>query len=49
MAQAWRIVDPVLEAFEEGDVPLARYEAGTWGPEEADELLRRDGRGWRRP
>ena len=44
VAQAWRIVDPVLEAFEEGDVPLARYEAGTWGPEEADELLRRDGR-----
>ncbi len=49
VAQAWRIVDPVLEAFEEGDVPLARYEAGTWGPEEADDLLRRDGRGWRRP
>ena len=49
VAQAWRIVDPVLEAFEEGHVPLARYEAGTWGPEEADELLRRDGRGWRRP
>ena len=43
VAQAWRIVDPVLQAFEEGDVPLARYEAGTWGPDEADELLRRDG------
>jgi glucose-6-phosphate 1-dehydrogenase len=49
VAQAWRIVDPVLEAFEEGHVPLARYEAGSWGPEEADDLLRRDGRGWRRP
>ncbi len=49
VAQAWRIVDPVLEAFEEGHVPLARYEAGTWGPEEADELLRHDQRGWRRP
>jgi len=49
VAQAWRIVDPVLEAFEEGDLPLARYEAGTWGPPEADALLDRDGRRWRKP
>jgi glucose-6-phosphate 1-dehydrogenase len=25
------------------------YEAGTWGPEPAAELLRKDGREWRRP
>jgi glucose-6-phosphate 1-dehydrogenase len=49
VAQAWRIVDPVLEAFEEGDLPLARYEAGSWGPPEADHLLDRDGRRWRKP
>ncbi len=49
VAQAWRIVDPVLEAFEGGDLPLARYEAGTWGPPEADHLLDRDGRRWRKP
>jgi glucose-6-phosphate 1-dehydrogenase len=49
VAQAWRIVDPVLESFEEGDLPLARYEAGTWGPPEADALLDRDGRRWRKP
>ncbi|HJV08661.1 MAG TPA: glucose-6-phosphate dehydrogenase, partial [Acidimicrobiales bacterium] len=49
VAQAWRIVDPVLAAFEEGDLPLARYEAGTWGPPEADYLLDRDGRRWRKP
>ena len=49
VAQAWRIVDPVLEAFEEGDLPLARYEAGTWGPPEADALVDRDGRRWRKP
>ncbi|MDQ6910521.1 MAG: glucose-6-phosphate dehydrogenase [Actinomycetota bacterium] len=47
--QAWRIVDPVLTAWEEDDVPLARYEAGSWGPREADMLLERDGRRWRRP
>ncbi len=49
VAQAWRICDPVLEAFAEGDLPLARYEAGTWGPPEADALLDRDGRRWRKP
>jgi glucose-6-phosphate 1-dehydrogenase len=47
--QAWRICDPVLTAWDEGDAPLARYEAGTWGPAEADRLLEDHGRRWRRP
>ncbi|HEV3400634.1 MAG TPA: glucose-6-phosphate dehydrogenase [Acidimicrobiales bacterium] len=47
--QAWRICDPVLTAWEQGDVPLARYEAGTWGPSEADRLLEEHGRRWRKP
>jgi len=47
--QAWRICDPVLSAWEEGDAPLARYEAGTWGPAEADRLLEADRRKWRKP
>jgi glucose-6-phosphate 1-dehydrogenase len=47
--QAWRIVEPLLEAWQNRDAPLARYEAGTWGPREADELLAREGRQWRRP
>jgi len=25
------------------------YAAGSWGPAEAEELLERDGRSWRRP
>jgi glucose-6-phosphate 1-dehydrogenase len=29
------------------DVPT--YPAGAWGPKEADDLLQRDGRKWRRP
>jgi glucose-6-phosphate 1-dehydrogenase len=32
---SWRLFDPVL-AY---DLPLHRYEAGTWGPPEADGLL----------
>lgn len=31
------------------DVPLHSYEAGSWGPAQADQLLARDGRTWRKP
>jgi glucose-6-phosphate 1-dehydrogenase len=45
---AWGILEPVMRAWsEDGGVPS--YPAGTWGPEEADDLLGRDGREWRRP
>jgi glucose-6-phosphate 1-dehydrogenase len=44
---AWRLVDPVMQGWEStGIPPLATYEAGGWGPVEADELLARDGRSW---
>jgi glucose-6-phosphate 1-dehydrogenase len=45
---AWGILEPVMHAWSESR-EVASYPAGTWGPEEADELLERDGRGWRRP
>jgi len=44
---AWRICDPILSAWEEGRAPLARYEAGSWGPNEADDLLESEDRQWR--
>lgn len=47
----WAVVDPILHAWE-GEreaYPLATYQPGSWGPAEADELLTRDGRAWRRP
>ena len=47
--QAWRIVAPLMDAWEAGDAPLARYNAGTWGPRESDRLLEQDGRRWRDP
>jgi glucose-6-phosphate 1-dehydrogenase len=28
---------------------LPTYKAGTWGPKEADQLLRVDGQSWRKP
>jgi glucose-6-phosphate 1-dehydrogenase len=45
---AWRILEPVMRGWSRSDrVPF--YEAGEWGPAEAEELPRRDGREWRRP
>ena len=48
--QAWSVIDPLEEAWvaQENAPKLATYPAGSWGPEEADELLARDGRTWRR-
>jgi glucose-6-phosphate 1-dehydrogenase len=46
--EAWRIVDPLVQRWEDEPAPeFPNYEAGTWGPRAADELLARDGRVWR--
>jgi glucose-6-phosphate 1-dehydrogenase len=47
--RAWSIVDPIISTWAEDPAPdLPNYEAGTWGPEAADDLLAREGRRWRR-
>ena len=44
----WSIVSPVLDVWKALPArSFPNYAAGTWGPREADELLRRDGRRWR--
>jgi glucose-6-phosphate 1-dehydrogenase len=45
---SWEILDPVLEYWATHGRPEA-YEAGTWGPPSAFEMLKRMGREWRRP
>ncbi len=45
----WSVVDPVLDVWTA--LPprsFPNYPAGAWGPREADELLERDGRRWRK-
>ncbi len=47
--QAWQVMEPILRAWEHLPAPrFPNYEAGTWGPPEADALLAADGRRWRR-
>jgi glucose-6-phosphate 1-dehydrogenase len=46
---AWAILAPIQAAWEaEPAAKLPIHEAGSWGPAEADELLEREGRRWRR-
>ncbi len=45
---SWQILSPVLEHWATlGDKDLSFYPCGSWGPKEADELLKNDGRKWR--
>jgi glucose-6-phosphate 1-dehydrogenase len=45
----WRAVEPFLEAWKKaGTNGIETYRAGSEGPACADELLRRDGRSWRK-
>jgi len=46
---AWALIDPVLAAWQsDRNAAFPNYTAGTWGPAEADALIERDGRQWRR-
>jgi glucose-6-phosphate 1-dehydrogenase len=45
----WSVIQPILDvwhALPARDFP--NYPAGSWGPSEADDLMERDGRSWRR-
>jgi glucose-6-phosphate 1-dehydrogenase len=43
----WGLVTPIIEGWKEGKVPqLPNYAAGSWGPDEAEQMLSKDGRTW---
>ena len=45
--EAWRVVDPLLEAWARPNAPPPeRYAPGTWGPQAADRLLAEHGHHW---
>ena len=46
---AWAFIDPILKGWQDQRRSVPVYSAGSWGPREADELLSRDGRSWRKP
>jgi glucose-6-phosphate 1-dehydrogenase len=44
---SWSLITPIHEAWAQSKDGLAMYEAGEWGPREADALIAADGRRWR--
>ncbi len=46
--EQWALVDSIVAAWKRDRPSFPNYEAGTWGPRAADDLLHRDGRSWRR-
>lgn len=46
VAYSWSLMDSIVSAWSEKQVPLDRYEAGSMGPASADQLLVKDGFRW---
>jgi glucose-6-phosphate 1-dehydrogenase len=47
---AWQVLSPVIQAWEKiKPFSFPNYQAGTWGPEEAEILIARNGRSWVMP
>ena len=47
---SWRIVDSIVNGWKQMPAgSVSGYPAGTWGPEEANQLIERDGRQWDNP
>jgi glucose-6-phosphate 1-dehydrogenase len=44
--QAWRWVEPILDAWKHDSTGPRPYAAGTWGPAAASALVARDGHAW---
>ena len=45
----WSVIQPILDVWHALPARgFPNYTAGSWGPAEADELLQKDGRAWRR-
>jgi glucose-6-phosphate 1-dehydrogenase len=43
----WDVIDPVIERWESmPPLDFSNYEAGAWGPADADRLIRQDGQSW---
>lgn len=47
---SWKFIMPILEAWKNNpDLPLYKYESGSWGPEAASQIFERPELQWRQP
>jgi glucose-6-phosphate 1-dehydrogenase len=45
----WAVVQPVLDLWAKEKPNFPNYAAGSWGPDAGNELLKHDGKSWRKP
>jgi glucose-6-phosphate 1-dehydrogenase len=43
---AWRIIDPIIQGWQQSGTAPAIYEHGQWGPPASNDWIQRDGREW---
>jgi glucose-6-phosphate 1-dehydrogenase len=43
---AWKFIDPIRRAWDADMHPLRFYDSGSWGPQEAHDLLAKEGHAW---
>ena len=46
---SWAVVEPIEQVWRNRKFEFPNYPAGTWGPQQADEMLARRGHAWRKP
>lgn len=46
---SWKFIDPIRKVWNQGKSKLSIYKPGSWGPDEAEKLLEKDGREWLAP
>ena len=46
---SWKIIDPVRKVWDTNHPRLSVYKPGSWGPKEAEDLIKREGRQWLAP
>ncbi len=46
LASSWNFIENILTGWQNPDVPLFSYKKGSCGPQEADNLIKKDGRSW---
>ncbi|MCL4354745.1 glucose-6-phosphate dehydrogenase [Patescibacteria group bacterium] len=46
LSASWSFITKILKGWEKTKAEVLPYQSGTWGPEEANELIKKDGRKW---
>ncbi len=49
VTESWKLIDPIEEVWQSGKPPLHIYKHGSWGPEAADEFIKKEGSEWLAP